>query len=280
MIITEKSKVYPISFSQSFLTEDEISSLYIPKRYTNLIANITRLNGTFYHFKFPSERFMINELIGSYLAKRINLDTVDYEIGLLKESYVALSKIFYEEGYQYFSSKSFLANKERSSYISGVSKFTGLKIGNLKSVRGESIFDDILKLTAVDLKMGQCDRHDGNLQVRIDKVGTISLAPIYDYGCSYMEDRNSVHYRDYVNPFVLVRRNPFHLGRLVRRFPKLWDYIQFLHSISMEEILGDIESQKLINFEDDEIEYYWNKQLEIDGLLDKIKIKRFFRKGN
>jgi len=47
-----------------------------------------------------------------------------------------------------------------------------------------------------------------------------------------------------------------------------------------ETVLNMLFRESFVNFEDDEIEYYRNKQLEIDGLLDKIKIKRFFRKGN
>ncbi len=270
MIITKESKIIP--YRHNVPTREEFESLHIPKRYNNLREDITRLEGAFYHMKFPSPKSMINELIGSYLSKKIGLDTVDYQIGLIGNYFIALSKVFYEEGYQYLSAKSYLLEKGRNSYLAASSIFGCLKTRNLKLFQGELVFDDILKLIAIDLKMGQSDRHGENIQIKIDRLGTISLAPIYDYGCSYMQNNDNIHYQNYASPFILVRRNPYYLGRLFRSYPKLWEYIQFLKSVSMEEILRDIECEKVITFEDSEKDYYRKKQSEIEEVLDKVKM--------
>lgn len=274
MIIKEDSKVLP--YRHNVPTRQEFESLHIPKQYHNLRGDITRLEGEFYHMKFPSTRFMINELIGSYLSKRIELDTVDYEIGVIGNCYIALSKVFYEEGYRYLSAKSYLIERNRLDAGSTSIKFRCLKTRNLKLLQKEACFEDILKLIAVDLKMGQSDRHGNNVQMKIDGTGTVSLAPIYDYGCSYMESNDGICYQMYANPFVLVRRNPYSLGRLFRKYPSLQGYMHFLNQISIEEILGGIEQEKRISFEGKEYEYYQKKQGEIDEVIQNIKIKRIF----
>ncbi len=238
MIITGRSKV--ISFEHHDIEEQDLSSSYIPDSFCFINSHLTKIGKTVYYYKSATTKSMINELIGSYLAKRIGLDSVDYEIGRREsdKALFALSKVFYEEGYQY---------------------------------QYADQFDSCMKLIAVDLKMAQHDRHRKNIQIKIDSIGTIDLAPIYDYGRAYSVNFDLA----YANPFAFIRYTEASLDLLFRRYPELRDYVFFLSKITMEEILSAIEEEKKLHFTSQEKKEYCIEQQNIDSLMDKVRVKRY-----
>lgn len=278
MNLLERSKA--ISFRENPPSEEELKSLYIPPRYKNISEQITKIEGTFYYFKETLEFSLINELIGSYLSKKIDLDTVDYEIGQ-KESdgtLFALSKIFYEEGYQYQSASEFLKRHHyRNCFLLPETRFlTKLPVyynmRTLKLYRGTRFYTSNLKLIAVDLKMAQYDRHSRNLQIKIDSKGTIDLAPLYDYGGSYLAFLT----KDYVNPFVYIKKDKDTLEWLFTFYPELWEYVQFLQGISITDVLDSIAQEKGIEFTNVEYSSYRELQQANDEVMSKVKIKTIF----
>lgn len=277
MIITEKSKVVP--FEHHDIEEQDLGSLYIPASFSFIIPHLTRLGDTVYYYKSATTKSMINELIGSYLAKRIGLDSVDYEIGRREsdKALFALSKIFFEEGYQYQYARQFL---EEQGYKNGFNMLGNpvklmlpcyYHLRTLKLYKGTSFYNSCLKLIAVDLKMAQHDRHRKNLQIKIDSRGTIDLAPIYDYGRAYSVNFDLA----YGNPFAFIRYTESTLDLLFRRYPDLRDYVFFLNKIDMEEILRTIEREKHIQFTSQEKREYGLEQQNIDSLIDKVRVKRY-----
>lgn len=271
MIVTEKSKTIPISLE--VLSDEDMKKLNIPLEVSDIRYCISKYQGKYYYCKFPFTYGLINELIGSYLSKRIELDTVDYQIGITRDGdLVALSELFYKSGFRYMEMYKFLEQDGQVDYQwLQKSAFCLWKCATatLQHYEGTPMFSAILKTIAVDLKMGQCDRNSSNMQVKIDGFGTISLVPLYDYEKAYERKKRMI----YANPFIAVKKNHMSLKTLFRTYPELWDYMQYLNSISMKEILGDIAQEKQVSFTEEEKEYYENRQKENDRMIQKIKIK-------
>ncbi len=273
MDILENSKVIPFEVIPP--TEEELSNLYIPSQYRHIIGTITKLEGKFYCFKESLDFGLTNELIGSYLAKMLGLDTVDYEIGQRgEEELFALSKVFYEEGFQYQSVDDFLQkNHYQDCFSLSEGKFPiywNMKTLNL--YRGTPFYNSNLKLIAVDLKMAQYDRHSRNLQIKIDPLGKIDLAPIYDYGGSYINFLTPT----YANPFACMKKNKATFEWLFTLYPELWEYVQILRGISITEILESIAQERKIEFTDLEYSSYRSLQQANDEIINKIKVKTIF----
>ena len=277
MIITEKSEVLP--FVQSGIEKSDLNSLYIPSEFSDIIPQLTKIGETIYYSKPSSVQYMTNELIGSYLAKRLGLDTVDYQIGLRKEDsqFFALSELFYEDGYQYQSALEFLGEHHYRNCFSMAQ--SGIKtvvpcyysLRTLRPYKGTPFYDKNLKLIALDLKMAQRDRHEKNIIIKMASKGTIDLAPIYDYGRAYSVNFDLA----YGNPFAFIRYTESTLDLLFRRYPDLRDYVFFLNKIDMEEILRTIEREKHIQFTSQEKREYGLEQQNIDSLIDKVRVKRY-----
>ncbi len=277
MIITENSRVIP--FQKIDPTDEEIKLSNIPKEFLSIIPYLTKVGDNIYCYKGLRTPFLINELIGSYLAHRIGLDTVDYEISKRESdgALFALSKVFYEEGYQYQSVLSFLEEHHYKScwrklgnpILQAIPVYYNMK--TLKLYRGTPFYDNNLKLIAVDLKMAQHDRHKSNMQIKIDSRGTIDLAPVYDYSRAY----NVYFDLSYANPFAFIRYTTLTLQLLFSHYPELRDYVEFLRKVSIEEILHGIEEEKGIIFTPEEYKEYQLSQEQNDRLIDQaIKMKK------
>ncbi len=276
MIITEKSRVIPFHVINP--TEEEIKQLHIPEEFIFITPYLTKIGNKIYCYKGLRSTLLINELIGSYLAKKIGLDTVDYEIGKRESdgSLFALSRVFYEEGYQYQSILAFLAEHQYQNcwqmlgnhFLQVLPAYYNMK--TLRMYRGTPFYDNNLKLIAVDLKMAQHDRHKANLQIKIDSLGKIDLAPIYDYGRAY----SSYFDLSYANPFAFIRYTVLTLKILFFQYPELREYVEFLRDIPIDDILHGIESEKGILFTEEEYREYRLSQEQNDRLINQaIKIK-------
>ncbi len=271
MVFNNSSKV--ICFNHRNLLPEEYERYHIPLNQSNIKNLVVNANGSIFYTKPLGNYRMINELIGSYLAKKLDLDTVDYEIGKTATGLQALSKPFYEEGYdyQYFNDYLHLSRYPKRSFLEKVNPFhsycvtTGLDI-----LKGTTLYEDALKVTAVDLKMSQVDRHGNNLQVKVKEAKAVSLAPIYDYSESYIIGDSATIYR---SPLVWVRKNRTSLEELIRRHPELWEYLEYLISLSICDILENIGDEKEIEFTGDEMFNYMKSQKIIERPFQKIKVK-------
>lgn len=259
MIITEKSKII---------------SMVNPKG-----KRFCYINGDIHYIKEVTPYRMINELIGSYFSKKVELDTVDYEIGKCGEDIYALSKSFHQEGHQYTTFKEYFSSSISSQEATRrywfscffPPKYIICKTGRLDLLKGTEMYEPALKLVAVDLRMGQIDRNNSNLQLTIDANQVPSFAPIYDYGESYIHGVQSTLYR---SPYISVRRNGLSLNQFVQEHPKVWDYIDYLLGLSILDVLEEIGDEKEILYTGDEMVNYQRCQFVIDKRLKKIK--RFY----
>lgn len=75
MKVNENSKIIPLEKLE--LSNEEIRSLYIPKKYDSIKESITCYQKEYYYYKSVTANLLINELLGSYLAKKVLLLSLD-----------------------------------------------------------------------------------------------------------------------------------------------------------------------------------------------------------
>ena len=276
MFINDSSKIIRIYSLQSNI--DYSRNTYLPVLYedkynqTKLIRNVIKVEDVFYYCKdiYTNDSWLINELIGSYLAKQLDLPSVDYQIGTYCEFRYALSKIFYDKKYSYYFPLDYKCNMNimKSNRNSAQNNLYKDKISHLdRNVRIK-----LLKLIALDLKMGQYDRHEYNIMFKKDnETGEVDLAEIYDYGLSYP---NHDMYDCYYNPFIELSKNSYGLGKLIKKHPEIESFIDIMKSISMEKILTDIEKEKKIEFTPQEKSSYEKLDEKYSKILEKISNRR------
>lgn len=269
MIFNNKSDI-----KRDYERNVNLDDVYIPDNYEEVKDFTVKMNEKYYYYKYVSQYEMINELIGSYLSKVLDLRAVDYEIGNIDGDLVALSELFFKRGYSYTNSLDYFFRRDRiiddGNAFSYLFRFFYFVETKFFSSIPENMKDDILKLTAIDLKMGQFDRHNQNITLQVSK-DDVSLAEVYDFGGSYQYDGYFRGLLYYDNPFILVRKNGISLSSLCRRFPMLYEYIDILKNTSIIDILCEIEQDKNIKFTETEYGYYYQKDCSYNKLLRKVK---------
>ena len=232
--LNDNSKV--IHFS--YLDKDfDDRGLYLPVGFKDLRDNIICVEDKYYHIKM-SNKWILNELIGSFLSKKIGLEAVDYKIGLCYEDKYALSEVFFKKGYSYCSPT------DMGFYLSLNADRTLSQEEDLLSSLDRDVVEKILKLSFLDIRMGQFDRDNpSNIMIKYNKNG-LDLAPVYDFDSSYEYEAASECYNPhfYGNQFIVVKKNKKSLSNLIKRYPFIYDSVEILRDISIDEILYSIES--------------------------------------
>lgn len=265
-----------VYFTPLKLNDDEISKLNLSQGNKSIVDSITKIDDNYYFYKKVSTYEMINELIGSYMCKEMELDAVDYKIGKLAGEvlYYALSKVFYEEDYIYSYCYKYFGDigYEVSDIQNSFKYFKYCNTNILNKVESYKMISDILKLTLIDLKMGQCDRDTySNLMLKISKTDEkMELAPIYDFGRAYCDDFYNPNPNFYINPFIALRKNKRSLLEFSTKYPEIRDFTKTLVDLQIGDVLGEISKQKGIIFNSNEINYYHKKDKEYTKLLKKM----------
>lgn len=270
MIINKNSNV--IDFELKKVTRDEIDTLNIPPYLkNNLLFGIVKIDGEYYYAKYINDIKMINELIGSYMSKYIGLDTVDYKIGIYNGNMYALSKIFYMKDYEYYNVPTLYRLNPKNLLNVKDKLFHNLyvcKTEVIDKTKDKELIENILKLITVDLKMGQRDRHVNNVLLK-KKYDKVSLAPVYDYGYSYMSDSKIGSDIYYDSPFIILRKNLLSVKVLSMKYPNIKKYIDKICDIDIEDLLLELESLNGISFTKDEIENIKSMDKENMKILKK-----------
>ena len=258
-MVNENSKVIKMENFYDF-------DVYIPKEFDDLRANVIESDGKYYLFKYTwDDRIIINELIGSYLAKLIDLEAVDYKIGINNNKKYILSEIFFDNNFDYYY----------PSYVYNAIDESKLKKKLFINYIPEEypyIREKLLKLTLLDIKMGQYDRSSyTNIMIKKSIVSNyVDLAPIYDFGLSYPIDLDENLLRVYYNPYVILRKNKDSLSLLIDEYPQVKNYIEILRNIEMPSILTTIENKNNISIDNELKSYLIAKDNEYNKILKKL----------
>lgn len=277
------------------LTEEEDAKVFIPSnfKWINQHVSVLSYNGDFYVAKNTNRlkiRNVRNELIGSYLAKAINLDAVEYKIaereieigyGLciddveykiterrIENGYglCIASKLFFDAAYKYDNAYAFFrcAPDEHLTDEDKNSLSFLCKTEFLEQIEDKSLRSAILKLIMLDLKMFQRDRHEENIIFKT-KDGITLMEKAFDFGESYIVDNL------YGNPFLLLQKNEASLEALAKKFPEISHYASILSSIDIRDVLYTIQNEESIIFNEEEFDGVTSFDKRANILLKSIK---------
>lgn len=263
MILNSSSRV--LNVPSILLTEEELA--HLNKTFSislGLLRRVIKIDGEYYTWKYID---IVTELIGAYLSRVIDLECAQYDIGFYNGMPLVLSKIFFEEDFRYFGASNYaFCMKSQGNVNTGIFTYFYCFKDRL-SFFDPSIRNELLKLIAVDLKMGQLDRNCDNIMFKQDLHGQTSLAPVYDFTNSYS---SHVPFQYYRNPFLLLRVNEQSLKSFIRKYPDVMQYIDAMRDISMEQILSEIEQDRNVKFESHEANYRIKLDKQYSRVLKKI----------
>ena len=217
-LITNQTNI--LNLSDKYITENKKNSIIdiMPNLARKYYSKMYYKNGIWYYFKKDIEYgfypFTISEeLIGTYLANILDLETVKYEIAKTKNNYGIASHNFKKTDNNYYKFND-LVDIEINDNIDI------LKLLITKE-NYQILLDQILKLLALDTYMLQQDRCNINLQFKQNiKTKELQLAPIYDYA-----NCNSNVKDTYITKNVLFNVTEGNINELVERYPKYKEYI-------------------------------------------------------
>ena len=234
-------------------------NLYVPRKEAWIKKDIVSYENEYFHVKKTSSQELINELLGSYLSQKINLDAVDNRIAI-DDNYnlYALSRIFYERNNRYFKVYEFGYN---TYYMYDYKIKKDNILDSIQESYSKLLLDELLKMIALDLKMMQSDRNASNIIFKITKHG-YQLSKVYDFGEAYTGKFGS-----YFNPFIILFLNKNSLKKLIRQYPNIGEYIEKLNNIKIVEALEEISVRFNITFSKSEYEFYMKKDEEITKIL-------------
>lgn len=272
MKLTDSSYIIP--FDNIPISRREQLMFNAPHTMKYATNNIVCIDGKYYYAKACTSNALINELIGSYFSALIGLDAVDYKIGMDKKNtgfLYALSEIFYQEDYSYHTVDHHYGMRPDDSkmYGKGIERHYICDTSILEYIDSPILSDSVIKMTAVDMKMGQIDRYDHNVLLR-RKDAIVELEKVYDFGASYIEGEYSL-YNCYYNPFLLIKRNTISLWGLAYKYPQIKESAAILSSTPLYDVLKKIESRFNVKIEDKDILGYIEKDDMLSKILRKIK---------
>lgn len=256
--VVNKEKI--VHFDRIGIIKSSTSKLFIPKYAIDINQNIVCINQKYYYVKNIYSMFL-NELLGSFFANSIGLDSVQYFLGYCNktESYYLLSELFYEKDYQYGYISDFYSEYYQSDYfdqfLSNIFQFND---HFFDIYCNENLKDTFFKLVAIDLFMHQTDRHMQNLQLK-EKDGQVNFTRIYDYGATYSPYSPFENF-NYTNPLIIVKRNMEGYKSLFYKIPEIYDYLKKLCLLDMKNVIRQIERHNGIAFQKNIKKYYIDKQ--------------------
>lgn len=212
-------------------------------------------NQDIYYTKY----FNLNELIGEEIANILNLKSVHFELFRNTNGEVWLaSKNFKNENYKYYQYYDDIIIELTKSRINCLQKYC------LNNENYNYLLDNISKLFALDVYMGQNDRCNLNLQLEKDKTGYLDLAPIYDYSDSAWDD--NIVYDNFINCFMeLEDYTDFFLLH-----PNSLNLFKKVKSINLLKLIDNIQEKNHFKLPNEIIEIYKYNEENSQRKLEKI----------
>lgn len=210
--------------------------------------NWYKFHDKWYYFKkimdekyFSSELRILNELIGEYLAKYLDIDTIHYDLAKLNNNYGLASENFIKKGSKYC-----FLNDISVPYNSYNTRNILLLHRECKNFDNyQKLVSEIFKQVAIDIYMNQTDRSYSNLQFRITN-GELHLAPLYDFEESFRDPFND-EYRSNLLGLSIDDIKDYH---------ELTDILNRLLELNIINVIDKISEEKNIIISSQNKEYY------------------------
>lgn len=244
-------------FSSKLTSPYKLSrTLRIRKEIVTLWNNWYEIDGSWYYFKAfnnypdPTSNF-INELIGEYLSLYLDIPSVHYKIGKADDKYGLLSLYFRDKKNRYIDPRNIglYANYNDLSNLENI----------ISCCKNENNFKEVVnelsKMIAIDLYMGQTDRTSNNFVFQKNKDG-LHLAPLYDFENSFLTPRSTYEPISY-NAACLFTIKLKHKEE-IKKHPELEEYLNRLLYLDIEKVLSDIQESLKIDIPKERVNAYKN----------------------
>ena len=244
-------------FSSKLTSPYKLSrTLRIRKEIVTLWNNWHEIDGSWYYFKDfdkypdPTSNF-INELIGEYLSLYLDIPSVHYKIGKADDKYGLLSLYFRDKKNRYIDPRNIglYANYNDLSNLENI----------ISCCKNENNFKEVVnelsKMIAIDLYMGQTDRTSNNFVFQKNKDG-LHLAPLYDFENSFLTPRSTYEPISYNAACLFTIKLKHKEG--IKKQPELEEYLNRLLYLDIEKVLSDIQESLKIDIPKERVNAYKN----------------------
>lgn len=254
-LITDDTPILKLDENIGITREDKLRIIDIEARLADLYIRYLYLNnGQWYYFKEDCETgiypfSIIDELMGSYLARLRDLPTVLYQVSQVGDNFGLASVNFKDNNYKYFTLKD-VVNILDSKNLDG-QNLLFLRNCTIDSENEQNFLRHLFDLFSLDIHMLQMDRGFLNLQFQINKENNyFDIAPIYDYSncrlCVKLEGidvPNQIHRLNETGIAVLLEQYPTFKERLEYCLDcdmvKIWDQICLDYHFNQESSAYD-----------------------------------------
>ncbi len=241
-LITEDTPILEIKKDSNITPQKKYSVLGFSHKF--YIHYMYYQNFEWYYFKQEEKNdetkylyYLLDELMGSYLAQFIELPTISFQIAK-RDSFLGLvSKNFRgkECDYYFFDQLPIAQLLEFSTSFINIEMLKSLCIDNINV---DKLVDCISKLLALDLHMLQMDRSRVNLQFQINRdTKFLGLSPIYDFS-NYADKWQYSTSFNIFNPIITLTYN--NIPILCKKYPLFLEYLSMLVTKTMSSTWNQI----------------------------------------
>lgn len=256
-LITKKTPIIELKTSDDIPKQTKYNVIDIDASLAiNYLKYIYKYKNKWVYFKQDdSNKYypfsMIDELMGSYLARKMNLPTVKYKIARVNKNYGLASANFKKSEYNYYTIDQLIENY---FFNSGIKNIEALLEYTISEENKEMFLKHLFTLFAIDIYMIQADRGMPNIQYQINKQsGNFDIAKVYDY--SNCLDKIDSEQKYLYNS--LITFNERNIKTLLNKYSEFIEALNLCLEKNMVEIWEQIC-----------IDYYFNQNCSV---YEKIK---------
>ena len=256
--ITNLNNIQKLNIYQKLKYEEASLITGIDKGTIFCYNNWFLINEKAYYYKYLSGiNQLLNELIGSYLAKFFNLPTVSYSLASYNCDIGIISENFRKPNCTYFDCQEFIIYDTNELSLMYLKKICH------NNQNYQSIVEDILKVMVFDFYRNETDRNIQNLYFE-KKENSTFLAPLFDYEQSFTINRNQMF--NSILDFDLPKEKnyisiyTYEIYKYFKKYPQFYENFKKILEIDLEKIINQIITDYSLNIKEDII----TKYLELD----------------
>ena len=248
-LITDKTPILDLTKCNNVTSEEKYKVLDLECGFAEkYIRYIYYLDNIWYYFKGDINNggypfYILDELMGSHLAKKCNLQAVSYQVAKVKsklpcknnEQYGIASINFKKQEFAYTTFNK-IANNE--IFLNDIDKIKYLKNFCI-DIENEKIFQKhLFQLFALDIYMLQKDRCNLNLQFQKNKItNQFDIAPLYDFS-NCLPNIGMAGLDQLKN--IIINLNELTIRSLCREYPQFKEELSFWLEQSMKDTWNEI----------------------------------------
>lgn len=207
--------------------------------------------------------FSLEEYIGEYIAKYLNVNTVENFIVDVEGQKFIASKNFVNKNIEYISPKDIIFS------------IYSYKINNLENLfhkiseynNSAKFISYFFKMIALDIYMRQEDRNLENYFFELYN-NSILLGPLYDYTVAFDYYNNEFSYY-YHNGFVILEQKE-ELEEMFKDYPFFRTYLEKVSRLDLVKLIKQIFEENYFKINDKIMENYKKEEEKTQKLLQKI----------